>query len=233
MIDQFKEYLQYQPFLVRVDNNLLTYIMMMPNLDAVGHRWVAAMAGYDFEIEYIRGSDNKVNDALSRVGEHLDEDAVKELLDQGVIKDLLSHAVCYGIPRAEADDPRVTKEHERAEGEIIMQARMLAETKKNYQNLADSQWVVTQWGDRAIRLVMDWLRRRKDNKRTLDQFMKHEVPDAKHRIYTARQKDFVLRHNLLYLKVTPKRSNKDGTTNTRTEAAGSDRWMPPLPGSSR
>ena len=81
---------------------------------------------------------------------HLEEDAVKELLDQGVIKELLSHAAHYGIPRAEADDPRVTEEHERAEGEIIMQARLLAETKKNYQNLADSQWVVTQRGDQAI-----------------------------------------------------------------------------------
>ena len=56
------------------------------------------MAGYNFEIEYVWGSDNKVADALSRVGEHLDEDAVKELLDQGVIKELLSHAVHYGIP---------------------------------------------------------------------------------------------------------------------------------------
>ena len=73
-----------------------------------------------------------------------------------------------------------------------MQAQMLAETKKNYQNLADSQWVVTQWGDRAIQLVMDWLRRRKDDNQTLDQFMKHQVPDAEHRIYATRQKDFVL-----------------------------------------
>ena len=51
--DQFKEYLQYQPFLVRTDNNPLTYVMTMPNLDTVGHRWVVAMAGYNFEIEYI------------------------------------------------------------------------------------------------------------------------------------------------------------------------------------
>ena len=145
--DQFKEYLQHQPFLGRTDNNPLTYIMMTSNLDAVRHRRVAVMAGYNFEIEYVWGLDNKVTDILSRVGEHLDEDAVKELLDQGIIKELLSHTACYGIPRAEADDPRVTEEHERAEGEIIMQAQMLAETKKNYQNLADSQWVVTQRGD--------------------------------------------------------------------------------------
>ena len=62
--DQFREYLQYQPFLVRTDNNPLTYVMTMPNLDAIGHRWVAAMAGYNFEIKCVRGSE-KVADALS------------------------------------------------------------------------------------------------------------------------------------------------------------------------
>ena len=144
MTEQFREYLQYQPFLIRTDNNPLTYVMTTPNLDTVRYRWVAAMAGYNFEIKYVRGLDNKVADALSCMGGHLDEDAIKELLDQGAIKKLLSHAVCYGMPRAESDDPRVTQGHEKVEGEIIIQAQMLAETKKNYQNLADSQWVVAQ-----------------------------------------------------------------------------------------
>ena len=39
--------------------------------------------------------------------------------------------------------------------------------------------------------------------------MKHQVPDAEHRIYTTCQKDFVLRRNLFYLKIMPKRSNED------------------------
>ena len=120
--EQFREYLQYQPFLVRTDNNPLTYIMTTPNLDAVRYRWVAAMAGYNFEIKYVHRTDNKVADALSRVGERLVEEAVKELLDQGAIKELLNCAVRYGIPRAEADDPRVVEEHKKAEGEIIIQA---------------------------------------------------------------------------------------------------------------
>ena len=68
MIEQLREYLRYQPFLVRTDNNPLTYIMMTPNLDAVGHRWVVAMAGYNFEIEYICRMDNNVANALSCVG---------------------------------------------------------------------------------------------------------------------------------------------------------------------
>ena len=90
-----------------------------------------------------------------------------------------------------------------------MQARMLAETKRNYQNLADSQWVVAQRGDKAIRLIMDWLCRRKDDHRTLDQYLKYQVPDVERRIYAACQKDFVLKRNLLYLRVMPKRSNED------------------------
>ena len=35
--EHVKEYLPYQPFLVRTDNNPLTYIMTTPNLNATGH----------------------------------------------------------------------------------------------------------------------------------------------------------------------------------------------------
>ena len=35
--EHIKEYLSYQTFLGRTDNNLLTYIMSTPNLDAMGH----------------------------------------------------------------------------------------------------------------------------------------------------------------------------------------------------
>ena len=69
--------------------------------------------------------------------------------------------------------------------------------------------MVAQQGDIAIQLVLDWLKRKKDDHQTLDQYLKHHVPDAKHRIYVARQKDFVLWGNLLYLRVMPKRSNED------------------------
>ena len=35
--EHFKEYLLYQPFLVKTDNNPITYIMTTPNLDITGH----------------------------------------------------------------------------------------------------------------------------------------------------------------------------------------------------
>ena len=64
---QFHEYLQYQPFTVCTDNNPLTYILMTPNLDALGHCWVVALASFNMKLEYLKGSDNKVADALSQV----------------------------------------------------------------------------------------------------------------------------------------------------------------------
>ena len=38
VMEYFKEYLLYQPFLVKTDNNPLMYIMTTPNLDATGHQ---------------------------------------------------------------------------------------------------------------------------------------------------------------------------------------------------
>ena len=101
------------------------------------------------------------------MGGHLNENAVEELLNKNAMKEFLSHGhtTHLGIPQTEANDPRVVQEHKKMEGEIIIQAHMLAETKKNYQNLADSHWVVVQHGD------MDWLRRKKDDHQMLDKYL--------------------------------------------------------------
>ena len=63
--EHFKEYLLYQPFLVRTDNNPLMYIMTILNLDATVHQWVGALVKFNFWLEYQKGCDNTVADALS------------------------------------------------------------------------------------------------------------------------------------------------------------------------
>ena len=83
VVNQFREYLQYKPFQVKTDNNPLTYVMTSPNLDATGHRWVAALANFNMSLEYQKGSDNKVADCLSHVTERLDEKSVKALIERG------------------------------------------------------------------------------------------------------------------------------------------------------
>ena len=65
--EQFHEYLSpygknRNEFVVRTDNNPLTYIFTSTNLDAAGQRWVARLASYNFSLEYQKGKDNTVAD---------------------------------------------------------------------------------------------------------------------------------------------------------------------------
>ena len=102
--EQFCEYLQYQPFTVCMDNNPLTYILMTPNLDVLGHHWVVALAGYNMKLEYLKGSDNKVADALSQVS--------TQKLDEETITKLLNYARKGSTPRAEMANIHVIEEGE-------------------------------------------------------------------------------------------------------------------------
>ena len=85
IMEHFKEYLLYQPFLVKTDNNPLIYIMSTPNLDATRHCLVSALAKYDFRLEYQKGRDNAAADALSWVTTHLQLEAVQAVLDRVAI----------------------------------------------------------------------------------------------------------------------------------------------------
>ena len=48
------------------DNKGLKYLLDQPNLNARQARWLAFLSEYDFEIQHIKGKENKVADALSR-----------------------------------------------------------------------------------------------------------------------------------------------------------------------
>ena len=109
--EQFREYLQYRPFTMLTDNNPLTYVLTTPNLDALGHHWVAALAGYNMTIKYLKGSDNKVANALSRIEARLDPDTVTELLN---------HAKAGAPARAETNNIQIIEEEERADQEVIL-----------------------------------------------------------------------------------------------------------------
>ena len=86
--EHFKEYLLYQPFLVRTDINPLTYIMTTPNLDATGHQWVGALAKFNFWLEYQKGWDTTVVDVLSQITTRLSPEAMQSVLD-GVMWQIL------------------------------------------------------------------------------------------------------------------------------------------------
>ena len=53
-------------FTLMTDNKGLKYLLDQPNLNARQARWLAFLSEYDFEIQHIKGKENKVADALRR-----------------------------------------------------------------------------------------------------------------------------------------------------------------------
>ena len=68
-IKHFQTYLLGHHFKVHTDNNPLTYFLTSPNMDAMKQRWINELAKYDFSLEYQKGKNNIVVDALSRIKE--------------------------------------------------------------------------------------------------------------------------------------------------------------------
>ncbi|XP_029968702.1 uncharacterized protein LOC115403829 [Salarias fasciatus] len=66
VVDRFHDYLYGARFTVRTDNNPLTYVLSTAKLNAVGHRWLAALSTYDFDVQYRPGKHNIDADLLSR-----------------------------------------------------------------------------------------------------------------------------------------------------------------------
>ena len=112
-MEHFKEYLLYQPFLVKTDNNPLMYIMTTPNLDATGHQWVGALAKFNFWLEYQKGWDITVADVLSQITTCLGPEAMQSVLDG---------ATLGATKRAEGDDPAMVEGNQEKEKEVWVTA---------------------------------------------------------------------------------------------------------------
>ena len=80
-IKHFQTYLLGCHFTVHSDNNPLMYFLTSPNMDAMKQRWINELAKYDFSLEYQKGTNNTVADALSRISEEClsNEEAEKVL----------------------------------------------------------------------------------------------------------------------------------------------------------
>ena len=64
--EKFHDYLYGTEFQVLTDNNPLTYVLTTAKLDAAGHRWLASLSTYRFNIKYRAGINNQDADGLSR-----------------------------------------------------------------------------------------------------------------------------------------------------------------------
>ena len=141
------EHLKESPFVVRTDNNPLTYVLTTPNLDTTGHRWVSALASFQFKLEYQKGADNGAADALSQVPISPSGETVQSLLE-GVIVGATSWS------KAKASE-ELLEEHEHLSQEARVQV-----TKLEPMHIVD--WGEAQEADAALAACCKWLHLRKD-----------------------------------------------------------------------
>ena len=88
--EHFHEYLSGNTFDVYTDNNPLTYVLTTAKLDAVGHRWVASLANYNFHLHYHSGRSNVEADALSRVDWGKDNQTILAESIQAIVTSAIS-----------------------------------------------------------------------------------------------------------------------------------------------
>jgi hypothetical protein len=63
---KFRKYLVGARFVVKSDHNSLKYLLEQKNLNERQQKWVSIIQAYDFDIEFVKGKNNVVADALSR-----------------------------------------------------------------------------------------------------------------------------------------------------------------------
>ena len=191
--EHFREYLAYASFMVKMDNNPLTYVLTTPNLDITGHRWVGALASFKFKLEYKKGSENGVADALSRIPIRHDHRTMKSLME-GAVMGALSRC------EAQASDA-LRKEHERLGEEAHLQAAKLAP-------MHVVVWVESQDSKPLLAACKKWLRMCREVPSPKRDTLLHELLGwhmaGKGRILFRVRNSLILDKDLLYLNVTPK-----------------------------
>ena len=121
-------------------------MLTMPNLDATGHQWVGALASFQFELEYQKGTDNRAADALSQVPINHSWQSIQSLLE-GVIVGASDRG------EAEANEGFL-EEHEHLSREARVQA-----AKLELMHIVD--WEQAQEADVALAACHKWLHLRK------------------------------------------------------------------------
>ena len=190
--EHFKEYLPYQPFLVRTDNNPLTYIITTPNLDATGHQWVGALARFNFQLEYQKGQENTAADMLSQITTHLSPEAMWSILD----------GVSLGAThRVEGHDPAVV------EGNYSLEKEVHVATGWVLVEMHMTDWAETHRENPVLNAVLDWLEDQK--KMDLKTLLGEHASSVDGQLVWRNCQNFVIHQRDLYLHTAPKGESKD------------------------
>ena len=181
--DRFHEYLYGGTFDVFTDNNPLTYILTTAKLDAMGHRWVASLGPYNFNLHYKPGKLNSDADALSRIDwRSVKAEEVKATMDLAQ------------VDRSVIIDPRVFQDT--LEDIPIMKSLRTDETTK--------KWKQRQNQDPEIRAIIRMI---KD--KTWEHYRYSKKDPQSMKSYVKVRSELTLHQGLLYRKLRLKDRDED------------------------
>ena len=66
-VTKWKHYLLGYHLIIKTDHQSLKYLLDQKLTTSLQHKWLAKLLGLDYEIQYKKGVENKVADALSRL----------------------------------------------------------------------------------------------------------------------------------------------------------------------
>ena len=211
--EQFQEYLSLyrknrNEFVVRTDNNPLTYIFSSACLDATGHRWVANLADYNFSLDYQRGKDNTVAHFLSRMEDCLPEEEVEEQIakiPQEGLQAVLDNTRTPITERGEAAQIRAEAGLDLPPAQACL-VETLTACPACMTTLHVTDWKQAQKDDPALFAIM------KNLKAPLDRFkdtLKHVLDQKSIRAFVKARENLVMKNGLLYHKLHLKATGED------------------------
>ena len=183
---RFHEYLYGGTFEVYTDNNPLTYVLTSAKLDAMGQRWIASLANYDFKIFYWSGHLNVDADSLSRIPWDM-EQTYDTPLDTVLVKSaIMQSRVSIKIPMFSNAFITVN--------ELIIHSDL---------QLSKSQWRQEQRNDFSLKQLIELY---ESGKLSNYDTTKEDPADLKSMMRL--RKDFFMENGLLYRKASFKASGK-------------------------
>ena len=195
--EQFHEYLSpygknRNEFVVRTDNNPLTYFFSTANLDAAGQRWVAHLTSYNFALEYQKGKDNTVTDFLSCMDDCLTEGKVQDYLSKipyPGVKAVLDNAVTPLVDRTEQGvRPNPGCQKACQEGTLDARPARLATT-----NVID--WKLDQKEDPVLYQVV---KHQKASRKTFKEALLKVTDQKATMAYVKSKEQLIMKNGLLY-----------------------------------
>ena len=182
-IEHFQTYLLGCSFKVCTNNNPLTYFLTSPNMDVMKQRWINELAKYDFSLEYQKGKNDTVANALSRIKEEwLSKEEADKLLkfvpvipdDETVIK-IFKEKECDLKLESPTPYTMTLGAGRRAELEYdeVDSIKVSVKSARLNSQMHVTNWAETQQEDPEIEVAMDWCQlNRKKSKLWAQQLLK-------------------------------------------------------------